>query len=364
MIGLVNAHTHVYSALAPFGMPPPAVAPANFVQILERVWWPLDRALDERALDVSARLYAAESLAAGTTVIVDHHESPNFIEGSLDVIADACEAVGLRALVGFGATERNGGRDEARRGLAECRRFILSNRRPLVRGAVALHASFTVSDDTIREAGDLCRDLGAVLHVHLAEDRADVDDARARGYAGPLQRVIALGALVPGSILAHGVHLSRDEVTLAAAAGAWFVQNARSNRGNRVGYPAALTATPRVALGTDGYPSDMLAEAAAATETGAGHGEPPALAHARVRNGHALAAALFDLPLPEFAPAPSGDGGGALAAARAACLAHHEAHGRPILHDGRLLTADLGALRDEARREAPRLWARLREVAP
>jgi cytosine/adenosine deaminase-related metal-dependent hydrolase len=178
--------------------------------------------------------------------------------------------------------------------------------------------------------------------------------------------LIALGALVPGSILAHGVHLTRDEVSRAADAGAWFVQNARSNRGNRVGYPACLTAAPRVALGTDGYPADMLAEARVAVETGASHGEPPALAYTRLRHGHALAASLFDLPAPAV-PAPataSADAAGdALAAARAACLAHYEADGRAILHDGRLLTADLDALRAEARREAPRLWARLREVS-
>lgn len=333
MPGLVNAHTHIYSALAPYGMPPPAVPPATFIEILERVWWPLDRALDERALDVSARLYVAESLLAGTMVLVDHHESPNFIEGSLDVIADACQALGVRALVCFGATERNGGRDEARRGLDECRRFILANRRPLVRGAVGLHASFTVSDDTIREAGDLCRSLGAVLHVHMAEDAADVEDARARGYAGPLDRLLALEALVPGSILAHGVHLTRDEVAKAADAGAWFVQNARSNRGNRVGYPVALTATPRVALGTDGYPADMEAEARVAAEAGGEHGEPPALARTRLENGRALAAALFGLS--DTGP----------------------------LDDGLPLGADIDVLRAEARREAPRLWARLREAS-
>ena len=89
----------------------------------------------------------------------------------------------MRAVLCYGATERNGGRDEARRGLEECARFVLSNRRPLVRGVVGLHASFTVSDETIRDASRLCRHLGVVLHVHLAEDVADVADAQRRGYA-------------------------------------------------------------------------------------------------------------------------------------------------------------------------------------
>src|ERR1019366_9798281 len=151
--GFVNAHTHVYGGLAPLGMPLPRPEPSNFLEMLERVWWRLDRALDARSLRAAARLYVAEALRHGTTVLIDHHESPNFIEGSLDVIADACQELGVSALVCYGATERNGGASEARQGLAECRRFITSNRRPLVRGAIGLHAAFTVSDETIRAAG-------------------------------------------------------------------------------------------------------------------------------------------------------------------------------------------------------------------
>lgn len=286
---MVNGHTHVYSALAALGMPAPAVPPANFIEILERVWWRLDRALDGATLRAAARLYVGEALLHGTTALIDHHESPSFIEGSLDVIADACQELGLPAVLCYGATERNGGREEARRGLAECRRFILANRRPLVRGIVGLHASFTVSDDTVREAGDLCRDLGSVLHVHLGEDRADVDDAQARGYAGPLERLEALGALPAGSILAHGVHLGAAQVRQAADRGVWIVQNPRSNRNNRVGYPRWLGESPRVALGTDGFVSNMSEEAAALREDASAHGESLQVAGLRLAAGRELA---------------------------------------------------------------------------
>jgi cytosine/adenosine deaminase-related metal-dependent hydrolase len=269
----VNAHTHLYSGLAPFGMPAPVEPPRNFVEILEKVWWRLDRALDEASLRAAARYYVAHARRAGTAALVDHHESPNFVDGSLDALADACAEFGVAAVLCYGATERNGGADEGRRGLDECRRFMLANRRARVAGVVGLHASFTVSDETIRRAGELCRELGTVLHVHLAEDAADVEDARRRGYPGPLQRLFALGALPPGSILAHGVHLTRDEVQQASDAGCWFVQNPRSNRNNRVGYPLALTAASRVALGTDGFASDMDEEAVALRECSAAAGE-------------------------------------------------------------------------------------------
>ena len=237
--------------------------PENFVQILERVWWRLDRALDERSLRVSARLYAAESLLYGTTSLVDHQESPAFIEGSLDVLADACQEMGIRAVLCYGATDRNGGREEGRRGLAECRRFLRANQRPLVRGAVGLHASFTCSDETLRESGELARELDTVMHVHMAEDRADVEDARKRGYEGPLERLLATEALPHGSIMAHGVHLEPSQVRMAEAQGLWFVQNPRSNEGNKVGYASSLWASGKVALGTDGWEADMPKEAAA-----------------------------------------------------------------------------------------------------
>ena len=114
----------------------------------------------------------------------------------------------MRAVLCYGATERNGGRDEARRGLAECRRFIQANRRPLVRGVVGLHASFTVSDDTIREAGAARAAISAPCCTSTSRrTRRTSTDAQRRGYAGPLERLIALDALPPGSILAHGVHL-------------------------------------------------------------------------------------------------------------------------------------------------------------
>jgi cytosine/adenosine deaminase-related metal-dependent hydrolase len=283
-VTLVNAHTHLYSGLAPLGMPAPKERPVTFVQILERIWWRLDRALDERSLRAAARYYVADALTHGTAVLVDHHESPNFIEGSLDVLADACADLGMPAVLCYGATERNGGRAEARRGLDECARFIGANARAGIRGVVGLHASFTVSDETIREAGELCRELGSVLHVHVAEDACDRDGAQACGYEGPIQRLRALGALVPGSILAHGVHLTRDEVAEAGALGCWFVQNPRSNRNNRVGYPAALDASSRVALGSDGFSSDMLEEVRAVAD---GRGD------ARLAQGRLLAQTLL-----------------------------------------------------------------------
>uniref|UniRef100_A0A832I5W8 Amidohydrolase n=1 Tax=Eiseniibacteriota bacterium TaxID=2212470 RepID=A0A832I5W8_UNCEI len=356
--GWVNAHTHLYAGLAGLGMPAPPEPPRTFLEILERVWWRLDRALDERSLRAAARLHAAEALLAGTTALVDHHESPGMIEGSLEVLADACQELGVRAVLCYGATERNGGRDEAEAGLAECRRFARSNARPLVRGMVGLHASFTVSDETLAEAGRLARELGIGVHVHVAEDAADVEDARRRGHPDPLARLLACGALPPGSILAHGVHLDEAAVRRADAAGLWIVQNPRSNAGNRVGYPRALWASARVALGTDGHPADLRAELDALVRAAAAAPDERASASRlveRAEAGRRLLALHFDeadlardqVVLDDTA----GSGRPRVATVRVA--------GRTVVADGRLVHADLAEVRAAAAAAAPALWARM-----
>lgn len=356
--GHVNAHIHLYSGLAPLGMPAPSPEPEDFVQILERVWWRLDRALDGDDIRASAELYVAEALLAGTTALVDHHESPGCIEGVLDVLASACAGLGIRALLCYGATERNGGREEAQRGLAECRRFIEAGPPPGVVGAVALHASFTVSDETIREAGALCRDTGAVMHVHLAEDGADVLDARERGYDGPLERLEALGALPTGSILAHGVHLSPAQVQRVEALGCWLVHNPRSNHGNRVGYATSLRASARVALGTDGYPARMKDELDALMTHAKAHGEEPLTVAPRLERSRTLFAGTAGLSLGPVAVGTTAD----LVVEDAEGPLHVLVGGRLVVRDRKLVRGDLARIRREAQASAAKLWEKMRAL--
>lgn len=345
---MVNAHTHIYSGLAPFGLPAPSPHPKNFVEILERVWWRLDRALDATTLRASARYYVAHALLSGTTCLIDHHESPSFIDGSLDILADACQELGIRAVLTYGATERNGGRAEAQKGLAECRRFVTENRRPLVEGMVGLHASFTVSDDTIKEAGELCRALDLPLHIHMAEDHSDVEDARKRGWEGPLERLLQLNALPRGSILAHGIYLLPAEVCRAREAGAWIVQNPRSNRGNRVGFARNLGTQHHTALGTDGYPSDLWDEADALRVEARLNGQEPEVAEIRLSGSNRLAEALCGGAVADDAVEFDESGAATVTIA-----------GRRVVQDGILATGDLGEIEARAREAAPRLWARM-----
>jgi cytosine/adenosine deaminase-related metal-dependent hydrolase len=246
MPGLAIAHTHLYSALAR-GMPGPAEPPLSFREILEKVWWRLDAALDEKSLEASAELALLDAALSGVTAVIDHHESPFFIAGSLDVLARAARAVGVPAALCYGATDRHGAA-RAREGLAECERAI----REGLPAMVGLHAGFTVSDETLHAAVDLAKSTAAWLHVHVAEDRCD---------EGSFARLEKAGALGPKAILAHGVHLSAEERARVRNTAAWIVHNPRSNLQNAVGYANPKTLGSRVALGTDGMDADLFTEA-------------------------------------------------------------------------------------------------------
>lgn len=255
--GNVCAHHHLYSALSrgmPYRLPPPV----TFTQILQRVWWRLDRALDEPAIRASALRGGLDALRAGTTTVVDHHASPSFIDGSLDIIAEALAELGLRSVLCYEVTDRDGP-ERAAAGIAENRRFHISAG-GLTRGMMGAHASFTLSDDTLGELVDAARLDGTGIHIHVAEDAVDQVDARARCGHGVVERLDAAGVVTGQALLAHCVHVAQREVQLVTAAGATVVCNPRSNMNNSVGYSPFTRVAGRVALGTDGIGGDLFTE--------------------------------------------------------------------------------------------------------
>lgn len=244
--GLVNAHTHLYSSLA-VGMPAPAVAPTNFAEILERVWWKLDRALDLDTVRLSALVGGQEAARSGVTVLFDHHASPNAITGSLKTIDAALDEVGIDGVLCYEVTDR-GGAWQASEGIAENLAFIRATNGGLIGG----HAAFTLSDATLGHLAGLGRELDRGFHIHAAEDVAD---------AGAVARLDRAGLLGPGTILAHGVHLDDSDLALLKKRAVWLVHNPRSNMNNAVGYAQRALSYGMVALGTDGIGCDVLAEA-------------------------------------------------------------------------------------------------------
>ncbi len=379
MPAFVVGHTHLYSALA-CGMPPQDVAPTTFREILQRVWWKLDRALDDELVEISAMAGAIDAIKRGVTCVIDHHASPNAIDGSLDRIAAALGQAGIRGVLCYETSDRDG-RERRDAGLRENQRFAARCKgEPAshVRAMTGAHAPFTLEDDTLDALASQASLSGAPLHIHVAEDGTDVEDAARRGEAlsERLLRTVSRGGIV-----AHAVHLDAETRAILAANGIWVVTNARSNMNNAVGLAPARGA--RVALGTDGIGADMIAEAQAHFFRHAEAKDGLAMdAVARLVGAQRLAALRFDgeertprvaagehadLAVLAYDPPTPLDAtnlaGHLLFGLSSACVRDTIARGRFVLKHGVVQGIDVHAFAARARTHAQRLWSRMKEIS-
>ncbi|MGZ8635734.1 MAG: amidohydrolase family protein [Actinomycetota bacterium] len=374
--GNVVAHHHLYSSLAR-GMPYRLDPPRTFLQVLQRVWWRLDLALDPESVWLSAWSGGADALLAGTTTIVDHHASPNAIEGSLERVASALEELGVRSVLCYEVTDRDGP-ERAAAGLEEHRAFakVRGSRSTAMVGA---HASFTLSNETLAACVDLASELDTGIHIHVAEDEADERDAAARSGWRVVERLADAGALTDRSLLAHCVHIDQHEATLIHAAGAWVAHNPRSNMNNRVGRAPVAALGNRLTLGTDGIDGDLFAESRTAywraREADASIG--PEWAVARVAASARLAGAASGEPLlGRIEPGAPADlvvlaydpptpltsqnlGGHWVFGLTAAHVRDVLVHGEVVVRDRQLTRVDAADVRARCREAAGDLWTRI-----
>jgi putative selenium metabolism protein SsnA len=384
MPGLINLHHHLYSALAR-GLAP-AQTPRDFGQILEHLWWVLDRALTSETVRVSALLGAADCIRWGCTTVFDHHASPSSIRGSLDSIAEVIDDAGLSAVLCYEISDRNG-HDEAVAGLVENLRCIDTYRdHPRIRGTLGLHASFTVSDETLDEAA-LRRPADVGCHIHLAEDPIDFQVSEMAYGAPPLARLEQRGFLDDRALLIHGVHLTSEGRAVVTRNDSTLVHCPESNANNGVGrldVERAVAEGCTVGLGTDGMSSAMLRALRAAFLVQRAGREDPTVgfeAHPLLLHTHAVVARRFlDEPLlgeltpgapadmcvadspPPTPIGPDNVFGHLVYGASEAPVRHTIARGRIVLEDFRHTSLDPQAIAEDARREAFGLWERFREL--
>ncbi len=360
------AHHHVYSALAR-GMPPSPKAPGNFLEILQSIWWRLDKALDKETIEASALVTAMACAKAGSTFVIDHHASPNYIKGSLEIIAKAFDQVGVSHLLCYEVTDRDGP-EKANQGLEENERHLQQHQ-----GLIGLHASFTLGDDTMKKAAALMDSTGAGVHIHLSEDLHDLEDCVQKYGTWVTDRLQEFGFLDnPASIMVHGLHLDEYERRFLLESKAWLVENMESNLNNKVGiFNSKGLDSSRIMLGTDGMHSDILQSARAAYFAGQqAEATTPMGMYRRLHNVHRylqlnhfkgdgdnnLVVLDYDSPTPVNQENLSGH----------LFYGLNSRHVRHVISNGRLLvsnniiqTVDESAILQYARQQAVRLWDRM-----
>lgn len=265
MPGNICAHTHFYGAYAR-GLAIPGPAPKDFPEILKKLWWPLDKSLTMGDVRASAEVMLVDAIKNGTTTLFDHHASPNAIDGSLDEISQAVNQSGLRAVLCYEVTDRDG-IDKAQAGIQENVRFqnrLKSEERveSMVRGSFGLHASLTLSEETL-EACRAAVPIEEGFHIHVAEHEADEYDSLEKSGMRIVDRLSKHEILGPKTIVAHAVHVDIAEALLLADTSTWVTHQPRSNMNNAVGVApieGLLRAGVKVGIGTDGFSHTMWEE--------------------------------------------------------------------------------------------------------
>jgi len=384
MPGLINTHMHLYSAFAR-GMALKDDAPDGFLQILERLWWRLDKALTLEDVYASAMVGMVDCIRNGVTTIFDHHASPHAVTGSLFRIADAAQQTGLRSCLCYEVSDRDGaaitdlGLEENRAFLQHCQ----ASGSTLLRGLFGLHASFTLSDNTLRRAAAIAGEHRAGFHIHTAEAAADAEQCILQHRKPVVQRLYDLGLLGSKTIAAHCVHVNRDEIALLHGTRTNVVHNPESNMSNAVGCAPVLEMMHRgihVGLGSDGYTCDMLESLKVANllhkhqsgQPGVGWTEPHTMLfheNARIASdcfsgvvGKLVAGAHADVIVVDYDP-PTPLRSSNISSHILFGLSGRQVQttivaGRVLMQDRKLLTADETEVMAQARARAEQMWQR------
>jgi putative selenium metabolism protein SsnA len=389
MPGMVCAHTHFYGAFAR-GMAIPGAPPENFVQILERLWWKIDRALTLEDSKYSALVALVDAIRHGTTTLIDHHASPTHINGSLDALAEAAGESGLRVGLCYEVTDRNGP-EGALAGIAENVRFhkrLQARPDPKLGASFGLHASFTLSDNTLAACVDAAKNLDTGFHIHVAEDKADEADSLKRYGQRVAERLEKEGILGPKTLVAHAIHVDAYEMDAFRVTQTKISHQPRSNMNNAVGVAGVEKLLSRgipVGLGNDGFSNNMFTEIHTAYLLHkVAQGDPRAMPGDRLiemafDHNATIAGLFFPKPVGALAPGafadiilldyipytPLTDGNypwHIIFGMDGSHVTHTIAGGQMLMQDRQMLTLDEAVVAEKAKQLATEVWRRVSEM--
>ena len=305
MPALINTHTHIYSGLAR-GLSIKGYNPTNFYEILDGMWWKLDRELTLEDTKASAYATYLECIRNGVTTVFDHHASYKEIPGSLFAIADAAKEMGIRSCLCYEVSDRDGEEkcDQAIKENADFIKYCRDNPDPMLAAMFGMHALFTISDKTFEKCVK-ANDGMTGYHIHICEGLNDVIDSRDNYHMLPAQRLEKWGILGEKTILGHCIHLTDPEIDMIADTNTMVVNNPESNMGNAVGCSPVLKMFAKdilIGLGTDAYTHDMLESLKVALTIQRHNAGMPNVAWNEVttmlfKNNAKMAAKYFDAPL-------------------------------------------------------------------
>ncbi len=261
MPGLINAHTHIYSGLAR-GLAIDGFHPTNFYEILDGMWWNIDRHLTIEGTKASAYATILECIRNGVTTIFDHHASFCEIPGSLFAIKDVAKELGIRSCLCYEVSERDGKEkcEESIRENAEFAKWARDEDDDMIKAMFGGHALFTISDETFAKMVEANNGMTG-FHIHVAEGMNDVYDSLRNYGTRPINRLLNNGILGEKTLLGHCIHVNPAEMDIIKETGTMVVNNPESNMGNAVGCSPVLQMMAKgitVGMGTDAYTHDML----------------------------------------------------------------------------------------------------------
>jgi len=382
MPGLINAHHHLYSTFAR-GFTPPGTPARNFEEILSKLWWKLDAALDTGDVYYSALLALIDATRAGCTTIIDHHASPACVDGSLDQLEKAFREVGLSGCLSYEVSDRN----TEGEGIAENERWIRKCREAndgQMSALFGMHALMTLGTGTLQRCAEVGDALGCGFHVHAAEDRIDARLTTERYGRQVMERFQDFE--IPGekTIFVHGSYMTRDDMELLHSTGSMLVNNPESNMNNGLKVSPVLEFLKHgvtVGVGTDGMSGHLISQARAMYLHQRTEQRDPGIAFAeacrillennrsianRVFNeprGALAAGQLADIMIPEYLPFTPLNAdtfyGHLLFGLSFAPVRTTIARGRVIMDEGRLVHLDEEAIRARCNGRAVSLWNRI-----
>lgn len=382
MPAFINTHEHIYSTMAR-GISLKGYNPQGFLDILDGLWWNIDRHLTLEQTRQSARATYLDCIRNGVTTVFDHHASFGAISGSLFAIEDAAREMGIRTCLCYEVSDR-AGPDKAREAIAENAAFIRhaqQDDRDMIAGMMGMHASFTLSDETMALCAASKPD-GVGYHIHVAEGIEDLHHCLKHYGKRVIDRLMDCGILGPKTLAAHCIYINKHEMDLLRDTDTMVVHNPESNMGNACGCPPTLEIFHHgilTGLGTDGYTHDMLESYKVANilhkhhlcDATAAWSEVPQMLFA---GNAAIASRYFKKPLGVLKPGAAADvivldydpitpldasncNGHILFGLTGRCVVTTVCNGRVLMKDRVLVDIDVEQVTADVRAESIKLWA-------